>query len=101
MDEQVSSRHGIERNGERAAVPRQPRGSAAFLAGQQGELRLNPIGGALQGGVEHFLYLWLRDHVRSLPPVGDGANGNAQVISERFVGHAQRLPQSVRLSARP
>jgi hypothetical protein len=61
------------------------------LADQQSELSLDPIRGALKRGVENVLYRWPRDDLGITPPVGDGADGYAQVLRVRLVGHAEGL----------
>src|SRR6266567_977476 len=41
------------------------------------------------------------DDLRSLAPVGDGADRHAQVLRVGLVGHAQSLPERIGLAARP
>jgi hypothetical protein len=60
-----------------------------------------PVRSTIKRGVEKILNLVLGDHVGPLPPVCDGANRDAKVLSERFVGHAQRLTERVCLCAGP
>ena len=54
--------------------------SAAFC--QQGELGLCPVRRTLKRRIQSFLYRWLRNDLRLLAPVSDGADGHAQVLRE-------------------
>ena len=50
------------------------------LADQQGELSLNPIWGTFKCGVKNFLYRRTRGNLGIPAPIGDGADGYAQVL---------------------